>query len=351
MTKTISPPFRRGEEYGGSRAGRSPQEADPFPASLRGGAGDLTLPRGRLAWATSSPAPRPGPSPASSLGLSSASSPGPRPALPPGPSPAPRLPPISLAHARPARDFEPGAVIRIEDRETPCRIEFRKTGVRLEAAADGSRPGPGFTVVMDGRGRFYTTGVAGWRSVISVWDSEGKYLRSFGGEGGGPGKFRAIDALFVDGEDNLHVLDFAGWSVFSPNHKLLRRTLVKPPFSLRREFGAVLDDGTILSSDRFAGPGGEAYFRVGDPDGTPRRAWAPASGGPDLGMGYRPISYVGGETFWAGPAADDPKAWEYVLEEWGTDGELKRAVHREAAWFQWRGGGGAFPGGEPAARA
>ena len=297
MTKTISPPFRRGKSTVALARAGAPITNASAPRLFAAVLGVPFLLAGGCVGDLESRAPsraESGLQPRAEFRVQSRAE-----ARAPSRAESRARTPSDLACPRPpARDFEPGAVIRIEDRDTPCRIEFRKTGVRLEAAADGSRPGPGFTVVMDGRSRFYTTGAAGWRSVISVWDSEGKYLRSFGGEGEEPGKFRAIDALFVDGEDNLHVLDFAGWSVFSPNHKFLRRTLVKPPFSLHKEFGAVLDDGTILSSDRFVGPGGEAYFRVGDPDGTPRRAWAPASGGPDLGMGYRPISYVGGETFW-----------------------------------------------------
>ena len=252
-----------------------------------------------------------------------------------------------LACARkPARNFETGAVVEIEDRTPPCGIEFRKTGVRLEAVADGSRPDPGRTVVMDGRGLFYTTGASGWSSVISVWDPEGKYLASFGGEGDGPGEFRGVNTLFVDGEDNLHVVDFAAWTVFSPDHELLRRIPRKLPVFLHPDFGAVLDDGTILWSYRYVNPGGQAYFlRVAEPDGAPLRAWAPATGsgvpwndGPvNLPAVYRPVSYVGGETFWAGPPTDDPKKWDYVLEEWGTDGDLKRAVRREAPWYEWRG--------------
>ena len=43
---------------------------------------------------------------------------------------------------KPARTFEKSAVIDV-DGDPPCRLVFRKTGVRLTAVADGSRPDPG----------------------------------------------------------------------------------------------------------------------------------------------------------------------------------------------------------------
>lgn len=48
---------------------------------------------------------------------------------------------------QPGRSLPSGTVIEIRDRNPPCRIEFRDTGIRLEAAADGSRPDPGRTVI------------------------------------------------------------------------------------------------------------------------------------------------------------------------------------------------------------
>lgn len=87
---------------------------------------------------------------------------------------------------QPERSFPVGSVTTIKDGQPPCRIEFRETGIRLEAVADGSHPDPGRTVVVDSDGRYYTGNAPGWEGVISVWDTRGAYLTSFGGVGGGP---------------------------------------------------------------------------------------------------------------------------------------------------------------------
>ena len=87
------------------------------------------------------------------------------------------------------RSVPVGSVTDIADGEPPCRIEFRATGIRLEAVADGSRPDPGRTVLVHSDGRFISANAVGWDGVISVWDSRGEHLRSFGRVGEGPGEF------------------------------------------------------------------------------------------------------------------------------------------------------------------
>ena len=126
----------------------------------------------------------------------------------------------------PTQSYPVGSVTEIKDSKPPCRIEFRETGIRLEGAADGSRPDPGRTVLVDSNGRFISANAPGWSAVISVWDARGRYLSSFGGEGEGPGELsgRGMLRLFIDGRDNLHVgHGFGGWSVFSPRLEFIRQ--------------------------------------------------------------------------------------------------------------------------------
>ena len=72
----------------------------------------------------------------------------------------------------PEQAFQAGVVIEIGDEEPPCRIEFGDTGIRLDAVADGSRPDPGPTIVVDSDGRFMSANAPGWATIISVWDAE-----------------------------------------------------------------------------------------------------------------------------------------------------------------------------------
>ena len=231
----------------------------------------------------------------------------------------------------PERSVAAGAVIEINDRNPPCRIEFRETGIRLESIADGSRPDPGQTVVVDSNGRFFTANAPGWNAMISVWDSRGRYLSVFGGEGDGPGELRARGALdlLIDDRDNIHVRDGSfRWSVFSPEQRFLRRVGSRMMGGLTWTT-VILDDGSALASDGLVSPA--YYFRVADSTGALVRSFGPVGDG-SSGRGERPISHAGGDTFWAGPGQEGADA--YVLEEWGINGTLRRTLRRDVSWYR-----------------
>ena len=246
------------------------------------------------------------------------------------------------------RDVARGTVTKIEDEKPPCRFIFRETGIRLEAVTDGSRPDPGRTVVVDSDGRFYSTNAPGFQSVISVWDPGGEYLTSFGRVGEGPGEFsdRGNLTLFIDDENNLHVRDGGpSWSVFSPDHEFMRRVSIKVGGMLASERNTViLDDGRALTGDDY-GSDRRDHFRVLNPDGTLERAFGPVKDEVARDRARpveRAIAYGGGGSFWAGPVYEDGKG--YVVEEWGTDGALRRALRRDVSWYGWRGDRRTSPG-------
>ena len=231
------------------------------------------------------------------------------------------------------RTFPIGSVTRVAEEKPPCRIRFRETGIRLDAVADGSRPDPGRTVLVDSNGRFITANATGWDATISVWDSRGRYLSSFGREGEGPGELtqRGMLTMFIDGRDNLHVRDGAfAWSVFSPRHEFLRRVPANMMGGLPGTT-VILDDGSALASDRRGDAG--RFFRVVDSTGALQRSFGQVEAG-SFWLG-REIAHAGGETFWAAPPEEGAEA--YILEEWGIDGELRRTLRREASWWRWRG--------------
>ncbi len=83
------------------------------------------------------------------------------------------------------------------------RFEVERT-LREDPAVPESmlfRPG---TVHMDDEGFFYVLDRGDCRIV--VYDPEGRYLRSFGGKGDGPGEFRGMDLLRLSG-DELVIFD------------------------------------------------------------------------------------------------------------------------------------------------
>ena len=234
------------------------------------------------------------------------------------------------------RSFALGGVAEITERNPRCRIEIRETGIRLEAIEDGSRPDPGRTVMVDSNGRFISANAPGFRTAISVWDTRGRYLYSFGREGEGPGELSARGSLslFIDGRDNVHVRDGSpSWSVFSSRHEFIRRVpsdvMVGLPGST-----AILDDGSALASPGRGSDRVAHDFRVADTTGALLRTFGTVRD--KSGDRPRQIAYVGGDTFWAGPLEGTTGA--YILEEWGIDGKLRRTLRRSVSWYRWRGG-------------
>ena len=192
-------------------------------------------------------------------------------------------------------------------------------------------------VVRDSKGRFYSANASGWGGVISVWSARGEYVTSVGRAGEGPGELSDLGGLniFIDGQDRLHVRDGSlAWSVFSPQHEFLRRVPSRAMGGFQRTT-VILDNGMALTSnDGYADR--TWYFHVVDSAGTLNRTFEPV--GDALSRSrislWRTLAYAGGDTFWAGPALGDPRG--YLLEEWGIDGQLRRAFRRDASWFDPR---------------
>ena len=244
---------------------------------------------------------------------------------------------------------EKGAVREVVG-SPPCRLVFRRTGVRL-TAGDGSRPDPGPLLVRDGRGRYYSTRADGWGSTIGVWRTDGSYQSSFGRRGEGPGEF-AIGtlSLFIDNGDSVHVRDSRNWSVFSPGHRFVRRAtsfLVGSGYLLgEEETIAVLYDQKILASNAHSSSG-DAYFRLVDRDGALDRTFGTLEEGTGTSGDYghdRAISYRAADTtFWAAPSLQGAR--EYVLEQWEVPGRtLVQSLRRDAPWFKWTGDVDSSPG-------
>lgn len=234
---------------------------------------------------------------------------------------------------KPPKHFPSGTVTTIKDADPPCHIEFHEIGTRLEGTADGSQPDPGRTVLMDSNGRYISANARGWEATVSVWDTRGSYLYSFGREGRGPGEFtvRGMLNLFIDGRDILHVRDGSfTWSVFSQKHEFLNQVSAEWMRGMSSAT-VILDDGSALASDLRGDR--SRYFRVVDSTGVVKRRFGRVDGDSDWRL--RPITHAGGDTFWAGPPALEGD--EYVLEEWSTDGKLLRTFRRDVSWWRWRG--------------
>ncbi len=89
---------------------------------------------------------------------------------------------------------------------------------------------------------------------VRQFDSRGKFLRSFGGKGSGPGEFQSLDKMEVLAGDSILVADhmLRRFTVFSPTGVVQRTVVIRPPFKRRvPDVVSVFHDGKIVvgSSD------------------------------------------------------------------------------------------------------
>ena len=154
-------------------------------------------------------------------------------------------------------------------------------------------------------------------SKVSVYDSEGVFVNSFGGAGGGPGEFRSLSRLYPHGADSLRALD--------------RRTGRVSSFDVNGEYGGQVD-GYDLSQDstfsldawlygRFWVDGAlEASERVGVKEALDRLP------PPRLPPGYRGIRVARDGTLFVrepGLSPDGTREWTAI----GAAGDAVAVVH------------------------
>ncbi|HEY5445355.1 MAG TPA: hypothetical protein VIJ87_12985, partial [Pyrinomonadaceae bacterium] len=75
-------------------------------------------------------------------------------------------------------------------------------------------------VAIDGSGNIYALGT--FNDAVFKFSPEGKYLNKFGGDGDKPGQFRAPGSIAVDGHGKVYVGDIKGVQVFDSDGRFLR---------------------------------------------------------------------------------------------------------------------------------
>jgi streptogramin lyase len=74
-------------------------------------------------------------------------------------------------------------------------------------------------VAVDGLGHIYVLG--SFHNAVFKFSPEGKFLDQFGGDGDGPGQFRAPDSIAVDGQGRVYVGDIKGVQVFDSSGRYI----------------------------------------------------------------------------------------------------------------------------------
>jgi hypothetical protein len=181
------------------------------------------------------------------------------------------------------------------------------------------------SAVKDSRGRFFVAPMYE-PGQIAVFDADGRFLRTIGHKGGGPGEFEEIRRLHVGPGDSLYVShDFTRLSVFTPELEFKRTWVLKTvsfapgPFVIRA-------NGQMLAL-RFGGRGGteDHPMRTFQPDGTPVNGFGEQTRF-TTGRQYAALA-VTGQTVWAGVMT------RYELDLFDVSGRHMRTLRRTVGWF------------------
>jgi hypothetical protein len=237
-----------------------------------------------------------------------------------------------VLHAAPggaaATDAQPRVRIADEPVCPRCRIALTRV-VRLGGPGDPAGVETSASVVRDSRGRYY----AGPNDVdgrVNVYDAAGRFVRTLGRPGRGPGELFRVSELAMAPGDSLHVFDFGNLrqTVFTPDGRVARTVHVPGTVytAIPRPNGEVIAQFHVPS----ASLAGYTVHRL-DRNGRFLRSFA------ELRRGYRRSDWTASFRPMA-PAADGG-VWvaypnRYEIELWSADGRLRRTLVRDASWFR-----------------
>ncbi len=180
----------------------------------------------------------------------------------------------------------------------------------------------------DSRGRWLLSTVEA-APRISVYDSTGSLLQSFGRQGAGPGEHRTVTVIAVTAGDTVHVFDNAlrRHSVYSPSYQYVRSTLY-----VGRVWEAIeVREGTLALNADIPTPDRVGYpLHLMHPDGTLGQSFGSASGAYRVDASLllnRYITHAGGTEIWDIP-------WlAYQASRWGSSGATLH-LQRDVPWFR-----------------
>jgi hypothetical protein len=220
--------------------------------------------------------------------------------------------------------------------QTPCQITMRPTTLLLRTDAEGTIEGIGQRVVRLPTGGYVTS----FRERIQFWSATGQPLQQHGRRGTGPGEMSIGAKLIFPRGDTLWIRDGVMVHAMLPDGQVLGSHAVSAPM-VAFQSTVLLADGRLLTAG--VGTSGSAagqHFHL-----TTLRLAAGVNAAPVVSFGPvtaeesavgldapRALGYVGGQTFWAGPAWM-PASGYYELEQWNTAGQRIQRLRRSAPWF------------------
>lgn len=157
-----------------------------------------------------------------------------------------------------------------------CRIEVSPAVALGDDDGDGTIDHSESMVVRDSRGHFVVAG--SYATSLKVFDRSGRFIRTVGRDGQGPGEFRGVGSIDVLPGDTLVVFDWgtSRYSLFSRDYEYLATA----PLPLMPERDAVaLEDGEFVFARAIhtAKERGQPLHRVSR-DGKLARSFGSSSG-------------------------------------------------------------------------
>jgi hypothetical protein len=198
----------------------------------------------------------------------------------------------------------------------------------------GDRDGPGAlaniygTIRVDSRNRYYVIDRGG--TSVLVFDAGGKYVRTIGRAGEGPGEFRETITIELARNDSLMVFDFgtSRVTVYSPDHVLVRT--IRIPIIPNHRVALLPDGGFAFATN----------VRSRELVGYPVHLFS-STGQLQRSLGsdgnFDPTIPRSGDRIIA--PASDGNLWvahlnQYVIEKWTPDGRRLDEIRRDVSWFR-----------------
>lgn len=180
-------------------------------------------------------------------------------------------------------------------------------------------------VVRDSRGRYIVPAVGD--TELLVYDSTGRYLRTLGRFGNGPGEYNLVMNLAIS-SDSLFVFDYGGrLTVLTPEGEVARTALSR--FVPLRALA--LRDGSLIVSGPYHSPTslGQPLHRIST-DGTVEKSFGyevPRTDRDRPSLRNRKIAWHDTSSFWS------VRPDRYEIELIGIEGDLQKTLVRGADWF------------------